>query len=430
MVKLTQKDQKRRPGFFDRVGRWFRGLFAMVRNFKRLTPAQKRRTVLLCTVPVLVVVALVALPLSLLLGRGTPTVEPQQQQQAVYEQSEYQREAAQFADLFLPKTDDAGEEYLQETLFVGDSNTVRLANFGEIEMNSMAAVVGMGVQSVPGSACIWFAGYDNPVTMPRAAALLQPRRMIVMFGTNNTDMGTDDFITAYQEALEALHKAYPYADLIIASIPPVGANKSDAAATQKKVDSFNLGLAKLAQQNGYQFLNGIEVLKADNGYMKPAYVENDGLHFTAKGASVYIDYVRTHSYITDDTRPTLKARPTRISPPVVETPSPLPQAPAQVPATATPSPTPTATPTASPTASPVPTAAPTPTPAPTVAPPAATAPPAPSAPPVDSTPPAASSTGGVSSAPSTPATSSEAPSATLPADSSAVSPAPPDAVSE
>lgn len=412
MVKLTQKYQKRGPGFWGRVRRWFRGLFAMVRNFKRLTPAQKRRTVLLCTVPVLAVVVLVALPVSLLLGKGAPTVESQQQQQAVYEQSEYEREAAQFADLFLPKTDDAGEKYLQETLFVGDSNTVRLANFGEIEMNSMAAVVGMGVQSVPGSACIWFAGYDNPVTMPKAAALLQPRRMIVMFGTNNTDMDTDDFVKAYQEALEALQKAYPYADLIIASIPPVGANKPDAAATQKKVDSFNLGLAKLAQQNGYQFLNSVEVLKDNNGYMKPAYVENDGLHFTAKGASVYIDYVRTHSYITDDTRPTLKARPTRISPPVIESPSPPPQAPAEVSATATPSPTPTATPTASP----APTAAPTPTPAPTVAPPASTAPP------VSSSSPAAS-TGGSSAAPSTPVMS-EAPSSVVPVDSSTASPAP------
>jgi len=421
VVKLTQKYQKRGPGFFDRAGRWFRGLFAMVRNFKRLTPAQKRRTVLLCAVPVLAVVVLVALPVSLLLARGTPLVESQQQQQAVYEQSEYEREAAQFADLFLPKTDDAGEEYLQETLFVGDSNTVRLANFGEIEMNSMAAVVGMGVQSVPGSACIWFAGYDNPVTMPKAAALLQPRRMIVMFGTNNTDMDTDDFVKAYQEALDALQKAYPYADLIIASIPPVGANKPDAAATQKKVDSFNLGLAKLAQQKGYQFLNSVEVLKDNNGYMKPAYVENDGLHFTAKGASVYIDYVRTHSYITDDTRPTLKARPTRINPPFTESSSQPEQAPAEAPVTATPSPTPTATPTASPTASPAPTAAPTaaptPPPAPTAAPPAASAPPP-------------ASTGGSSTAPSAPVTSSAAPSSTVPAASSTASPAPSASVPE
>lgn len=361
MVKLTQKYQKRGPGFFERLGRWFRGLFAMVRNFKRLTPVQKRRTVLLCTVPVLAVVALIAVPVGVLLSRGSPLVESQQQQQAVYEQSEYEREAAQFADLFLPTTDDAGEEYLQETLFVGDSNTVRLANFGEIEMNSMAAVVGMGVQSVPGSACIWFAGYDSPVTMAKAAALLQPQRMIVMFGTNNTDMDTDDFITAYKEALDALQKGYPYADIIIASIPPVGANKTDAAATQKKVDSFNLGLAKLAQQDGYQFLNSVEVLKGDNGYMKPSYVENDGLHFTAKGASVYINYVRTHSYITDDVRPTLKAQPTRISPPATESSSQQ-EAPAEVQATATPSPSPSPSPTPSPTATASPTATPTPTP--------------------------------------------------------------------
>lgn len=386
----------------------------MVRNFKRLTPAQKRRTVLLCAGPVLAAVALIAVPVGFLLGRATPLVQSQQQQQAVYEQSEYERAAAQFADLFLPKTADAGEEYLQETLLVGDSNTVRLANFGEIEMNSMAAVVGMGVQSVPNSACIWFAGYDSPVTMAKAAALLQPRRMIVMFGTNNTDMSTDDFVKAYQQALDALQQGYPYADLIIASIPPVGGNKADAAALQKKLDSFNLALAKLAQQGGYQYLNSVEVLKGDNGYMKPAYVENDGLHFTAKGASVYIDYVRTHSYSTDDTRPALKARPTRISPPVSESSSQQGQAPAEVQTTATPSPSPTASPTPAPT----PAATPTPSPAASV-PPSSAVVPSPSSPASASETPASPGASAPSGTPSSMAaagsgTVTPAPSTTIP----------------
>ena len=45
--------KKRRPGPFARLGHWFAGLWAMLRNFDRLTPAQRRRTVLLCALPLL-----------------------------------------------------------------------------------------------------------------------------------------------------------------------------------------------------------------------------------------------------------------------------------------------------------------------------------------------------------------------------------------
>lgn len=182
----------------------------MLRNFGRLAPAQKRRAVLLCAVPVLGLAAVgAALAATLFAVRPPAPEQAAVEPQKTYEQRQYEREVAEFSVAFLRETEDAGEEYLQESLFVGDSNTVRLAAFGEIEMNSMAGVVGMGVQSVPTKACIWFREYAEPVTMARAAALLQPRRMIVMFGTNNTDMQPEAFIAAYEQALEALKTAIP-----------------------------------------------------------------------------------------------------------------------------------------------------------------------------------------------------------------------------
>ncbi len=220
----------------------------MLRNFGRLAPAQKRRAVLLCAVPVLGLAAAGAAVAATLFAVRPPApeqaaVEPQK----TYEQRQYEQEVAEFSGAFLRETEDAGEEYLQESLFVGDSNTVRLAAFGEIEMNSMAGVVGMGVQSVPTKACIWFREYAEPVTMARAAALLQPRRMIVMFGTNNTDMQPEAFIAAYEQALEALENGYPYADIILAAVPPVGAGKSGRRKGTKADRRFQPGAGGLCR---------------------------------------------------------------------------------------------------------------------------------------------------------------------------------------
>ena len=329
----------------------------MLRNFGRLAPAQKRRAVLLCAVPVLGLAAMGAALAATLFAVRPPAperaaVEPQK----TYEQRQYEREVAEFSGAFLRETEDAGEEYLQESLFVGDSNTVRLAAFGEIEMNSMAGVVGMGVQSVPTKACIWFREYVEPVTMARAAALLQPRRMIVMFGTNNTDMRPEAFIAAYEQALKALENGYPYADIILAAVPPVGAGKADAAKVQKRIDAFNLALAAFAEENGYPFLNSAEALKGSDGYMKAAYVEDDGMHFTAKGAAAFVQYARTHSYDAEDRRPALNRQPTRMDAPY------LPSSSSQAAGEETTQPT--AEPTAQPTETPQPTQTPQDTPAP------------------------------------------------------------------
>lgn len=284
----------------------------MLRNFGRLAPAQKRRAVLLCALPLLCLAAAgAAVAAAFSAGRAQAPQQVPAAPQQTYEQRQYEQQVAEFSDAFLRETEDAGEEYLQESLFVGDSNTVRLAGFGEIEMNNMAGSVGLGVQSVPTKACIWFREYAEPVTMAKAAALLQPRRMIVMFGTNNTDMQPGAFLEAYEQALESLEAGYPYADIIIAAVPPVGAGKTDAVKVQKRIDAFNLALAAFAEENGYPFLNSAEALKGSDGYMKTAYVEEDGMHFTARGAAAFVQYVRTHSYDAQDRRPELKPQPTR-----------------------------------------------------------------------------------------------------------------------
>ena len=335
----------------------------MLKNPDRFTSEQRRRAALMGAGVIVSVAAALTLTVFAVCSLISGGTEPQSEEITSSQQQEEIDE--KLSPAVLPETEDAGEEYLEQTLFIGDSNTVRLEGFGEIEMNNMAAVVGMGVQSVPDSDCIWFAEYSQPVTIPRAARLLQPQRMIVMYGTNNTDMSVEEFIEAYEDALDALEESWPYADLIIASVPPVGKNKPDAKKVQKTIDDFNEVLIELAEQRELPFLNSAQALKGADGYLKSEYAEADGMHFTAQGAKAFVEYVRTHSYITEDRRPALQSQPTRIDPPyqpeesepeesesqeVAPTPEPTP----------TPTPTPSTTPTPGPTPSPTPSAPPEP----------------------------------------------------------------------
>ena len=176
--------------------------------------------------------------------------------------------------------------------------------------------VGMSARSLATYACVQFSGYSNYKTMPEAVALMQPQRVILTFGTNDLSpsYSTEDFIANYEEGIQAIVEAYPSVDIIVNSIPPLGQQHSNQSLTQTQVDEYNAGLVAMCEENGWKFLNSAETLKdPDTGYAKSGYVEaSDGIHLTSAAMDALFSYIRTHSYITEDDRPTLTAIPEHI----------------------------------------------------------------------------------------------------------------------
>lgn len=230
-------------------------------------------------------------------------------------------DASEYAGTLLEKTDDAGLDYIEETLFVGDSNMARLVMYGLLDYSNVIGVESMGIQGVTGTPSVYFAGYDNPVTIPEAIRLMKPRRIIFNFGTNNLlGASAADFADSYGKALDKIKAAYPYADIIIMAIHPLGENRSNTALKQSQVDDYNLALIKYAKANGYPYLDTAEVLKDESGWLKAKFAYNDGIHLTDDGLKTVLSYARTHAHIVDDARPKpIGSVPTQLAPPVKET---------------------------------------------------------------------------------------------------------------
>ncbi len=233
-----------------------------------------------------------------------------------YDPNENALSLSEYDGTVLTETADGGVAYLEETLFIGDSNTYRLATYGLTSWQNNLSAVGMGIQHVTSTPSMLFKGMDNYVYMARAVAMMQPRRIVITYGTNNTDSSVGSFKDQYRAALEAIKKEWPYADIIINAIPPVARSRSNAAATQKKIDEFNKALADLAREDGYQFLNSSEVLRDPaTGFAKAEYVIGDGLHLSEEGAKALIGYVRGHTHVVADTRPALTSLPVHMPTP-------------------------------------------------------------------------------------------------------------------
>ena len=240
-------------------------------------------------------------PMSVSASVSTPSVEPE-----TYDPNENALDLAEYDGTLLPESADGGEAYLEETIFLGDSNTYRLATYSLTSWQNNLSAVGMGIQHVTSTPSMYFKGMSDPVYMARAVAMMQPRRIVITYGTNNTDSSVETFKNQYRTALEAIKKEWPYADIIINAIPPVAIFRSNAANTQKNIDAFNKALADLAKEDGYQFLNSSEVLKdPTTGFARTDYMIGDGLHLNEDGAKALMSYVRTHTHIVPDTRPAL-----------------------------------------------------------------------------------------------------------------------------
>lgn len=279
-----------------------------------MTPMQ-HRAVLVCILCVLAVLLTFGITTTLLKKGGeepAPSVSESVADPTSGEDlsGHYQIDNASTA--LLTETADAGTDYLNDTLFLGDSNTVRLYNNGLISLQQFCAKEGIGTQVALNEGIVTFKKDSNHYTIPQAVAMMKPRRVVMTFGTNDTGMEVPDFIAHYTALIQAIQQSYPYTDIIVNTVPPVPADHSNYPhMDQAKIDDFNMALLDLCEQLGVRFLNSAEALKGSDGYGIADYYTSGDIHLKSAGLKAVLNYLRTHALQTEDRRPDTNNIPTR-----------------------------------------------------------------------------------------------------------------------
>ena len=279
----------------------------------------QRQAVLVCVVCALAALLTVGITLTLL-KRGKPET-PGTPADSVPTDTTGDGESTDLANHYqidntssalLTETADAGTEYLDSTLFLGDSNTVRLYNNGLISLQQFCAKEGIGTQVALNEGIVTFKNDTTHYTIAQAVAKMKPRRVVMTFGTNDTGMEVADFISNYTALVQAIQEAYPYTDIIVNTVPPIPENHSNyTPMEQAKIDDFNMALHTMSEQLGVRILNTAEVLKGENGYGQPDYYTDGDIHLKSAGLKAALNYLRTHAYQTEDRRPDTNNIPTR-----------------------------------------------------------------------------------------------------------------------
>lgn len=246
------------------------------------------------------------------IAEAVPSPSPAESEQTVqaeviyYDKSWYDGQIANYADVILPY-DSSNPSYLAETVFVGDSNTEGLALFEHLAWSNVIARHSMPIQE------FLTDGYqlvceDNPeteedesqyITMLQVLANIQPKRIIINFGTNNAGKNADSdyFVYLYANVLSQIKLYCPNTQIVVAAVLPVCEKRGNYNIRQDVIDSFNISLAELCRTNGYGFLNYSEVFKdSATGYADSGYFSYDGIHLNGSGYRILLDYVTNHQY--------------------------------------------------------------------------------------------------------------------------------------
>ena len=211
--------------------------------------------------------------------------------------------------VMLAQTADMGQAYQDSIIFVGDSTTAHLRARGVLTGGTATQQVWVPSDNTLlldfniTKKKIVYPATGIEMTIAEAAAKEQPAYMILTIGLNGITSFVNDknlYQNCYGKLIDAIKEASPETRLILQSVYPVAANQKsfsvDAKTLNGYIDILNGYVKELAAAKEIRYLDTNSALKGPDGLLPESYQNGDGIHLTAEGYRVILDYIRTHGY--------------------------------------------------------------------------------------------------------------------------------------
>ncbi len=202
----------------------------------------------------------------------------------------------------LAKKDDAKEGYLNRCVFLGDSRTVAMVNYGFFNDDAVLAQIGISHPSFASNKFINNAGKEY--TLKSYLKSHQAPVIYILLGVNGVnDSSQEHYQNAYISLIDSVVEMAPNSNIVLVSIGPVDDNGIYKNNVQNAwIDKYNDFLLETAKEKHIYYLNIAEILKGPDGQVKSEYNGGDGLHYSGKGCEAIFRYIVEHPVpqISDD----------------------------------------------------------------------------------------------------------------------------------
>ena len=184
------------------------------------------------------------------------------------------------------------DSYFSDAVFIGDSRTVGLHDYGGLGDSTFYATVGMNIYN------LWtekFCEVDGEkVTLEEALKAKQYGKIYFQIGINEMGRGTlDGFMTAYEESVKKFRELQPDAIIFVQGIMKVAKEKSekDPIFNNAGIEQRNERIAALADGKNIFYLDMNEVVCDEDGNLK-SNLTFDDVHLYGSKYGIWVDYLK------------------------------------------------------------------------------------------------------------------------------------------
>lgn len=203
----------------------------------------------------------------------------------------------------LGKTEDAGQEYLDKIVFIGDSTTYSFLYYGVLSGGKETTQVWTPASRTltldhATTTTILYPETEEEITIKEAISRKKPEIVVITLGVNGISyMQEEYFISVYKKLVAQIKDASPETNIVLQSIFPVAENwEKTKSINNDKINAANGWVKTVAEETGVHYLDTVSVLAvADNGYLPMDWQNGDGLHLNPTSLNIVLDYIRTHA---------------------------------------------------------------------------------------------------------------------------------------
>lgn len=190
------------------------------------------------------------------------------------------------------------DEYFSDAVFIGDSRTVGMYEYGGLEdISTFYASTGLTVYKIFDATIVSVPGQKRKITVEEALQDNSFAKIYLMIGINEMGTGTvETFTEKYREVVEHLQELQPEAIIYIQGIIKVTTERSDQGdyINNEGIEARNRELEKLADNRRIFYLDVNPLICDETGGLVDSYTF-DGVHLKAKYIQIWKDYLKENA---------------------------------------------------------------------------------------------------------------------------------------
>ena len=194
------------------------------------------------------------------------------------------------------------DDYFSDAVFIGDSRTMGLFEYGGLEeISTFYASRGLTIYEMFDAELAEIPDSKKKISVEEALQQNTFSKIYLMLGINEMGGNFEPFVERYKEVVARLQELQPDAIIYVQAIIKVTVERSAQGdyITNEGIEMRNEAISQMADNDKVFYLDVNPLVCDETGGMIASYT-TDGVHLKAKYIEIWKDFLKTHAICLDE----------------------------------------------------------------------------------------------------------------------------------